>query len=105
DARFSAVHEQIQAETGGSGRRRIGSADYQARGVLYLPEEARFQRLLNLTEGDNIGEALRLAMHAIEEHNPELRDVLPKTYGRLDNRTLIELLRLLSTIPMDIEGD
>ena len=105
DARFSAVHEQLQAERGGSRRRGIEPIDYQARGVLYLPEEARFQRLLNLTEGDNIGEELRRAMHAIEEHNPELRDVLPKTYGRLDNRTLIELLRLLSTIPMDIEGD
>ena len=106
DARFSAVHEEIQADQGSSRRRRtVGPADYHARGVLYLPEQARFQRLLDLTEGDNIGEELREAMHAIEEHNPELRDVLPKTYGRLENRTLVELLRLLSTIPMDIEGD
>ncbi|MEZ4522995.1 MAG: type I restriction-modification system subunit M N-terminal domain-containing protein [Thermomicrobiales bacterium] len=41
DARFSAVHEQIQAEQDGSSRRRrtVGPADYHARGVLYLPEE------------------------------------------------------------------
>src|ERR1019366_4670531 len=34
-----------------------------------------------------------------------LKDVLPKSYNRLDNRTLVELLKLLSSIPMDIEGD
>jgi type I restriction enzyme M protein len=44
-------------------------------------------------------------MRAIEEHNPDLRDVLPKTYGRLENATLTELLRLMNSIPMDIEGD
>jgi type I restriction enzyme M protein len=38
-----------------TGRRKIGKADYQAQGVLYLPEESRFSYPLNLPEGTNIG--------------------------------------------------
>src|SRR4029077_11867876 len=44
-------------------------------------------------------------MKAIEAENEELRDVLPKTYMRLHNDTLIALLKTFSEIPMDIEGD
>jgi type I restriction enzyme M protein len=44
-------------------------------------------------------------MRAIEAENRQLDGVLPKTYSRLDKRTLIELLRAMAQIPMDIEGD
>src|SRR5439155_20497590 len=88
-----------------TGRRTIGRADYQARGVLYLPEVARFSNLQQLPEGADIGRAISDAMRAIEADNEELRDVLPKTYNMLDNRTLVELLRTFARIPMDMEGD
>ncbi|MBM2849397.1 MAG: Site-specific DNA-methyltransferase (adenine-specific) [Anaerolineales bacterium] len=46
-----------------SGRRRtVGKTDYQARGVLFLPPEARFSTLLDLPEGANIGKAINEAM-------------------------------------------
>ena len=44
-------------------------------------------------------------MKAIEAENEELKDILPKTYKRLENSTLIELLGILGSISMDIEGD
>ena len=69
--------------------------EYQARGVLYVPEAARFSNLLKLPEGANVGQAISDAMKAIEAENEDLKDVLPKTYNRLDNATLVELLRLL----------
>jgi len=40
DHRFSAA-EQTLGKASASGRRRIGKTDYQARGVLYLPDAAR----------------------------------------------------------------
>ena len=83
----------------------IGKIDYQARGVLYLPETARFSRLLAQPEGADIGGAINDAMRAIEAENEALRDVLPKTYNRLDNRTLFALLKNFNSVPMDIEGD
>src|SRR5690606_23357577 len=34
-----------------------------------------------------------------------LRGILPKTYTKLDNKTLFGLLKTFSEIPMDVEGD
>ncbi len=78
---------------------------YQARGAFYLPDNARFQYLLNLPEGENIGQAITDAMKAIEAENAQVNGVLPKTYNRLEKSTLFELLRIMEQIPMDIEGD
>ena len=77
--------------------------DYQAEGVLYLHEEARFSYLQSLTEGANLGHFITNAMIMVEEHNPELRGVLPRGYNGLPNATLVELLRLLA--PLDLQGD
>ena len=103
DYKFTQAQPQIQKKT--TGRRTIGKADYQQIGVLFIPESARFSTLLNMPEGENIGKAITDAMKAIEAENTELKDILPKTYNRLDNPTLIELLKTLNSIPMDIEGD
>ncbi|MHC4322476.1 MAG: type I restriction-modification system subunit M, partial [Planctomycetota bacterium] len=103
DQKFSAAEKEMTGKS--TGRRKIGKIDYQARGVLYLPDEARFKNLLNLPEGEDIGSAVNEAMKAVEAKNTDLRDVLPKTYNHLDNPTLIELLKTMSSIPMDIEGD
>src|SRR5689334_15037697 len=81
----------------------LEATDYQAEGVIYLPESARFSSLLQLTEGDNVGKALNEAMLLIEGGNPELKGVLPRSYNRLPNATLVELLRLLN--PLDLSGD
>jgi type I restriction enzyme M protein len=103
DSKFEAARAEIEGTS--SGRRRIGKTDYQARGVLYLPEESRFSQLLQLTGSDDVGKAINDAMRAIESENEELRDVLPKTYNRLENRTLSSLLKTFNSIPMDVEGD
>lgn len=104
-----AEHKFVLAEKelskGGSSRRRIGKADYQAKGVLFIPEKARFAYLLNLPEGADIGKAVNDAMKAIESENEDLRDVLPKTYNALEKNLLISLLKNFSSIPMTIEGD
>ncbi len=103
DHKFTAAQKELEGK--GTGRRQIGKSDYQAKGVLYLPEAARFQKLLQKPEGANIGQAINDAMRAIEGENPDLKDVLPKTYNRLENSSLVELLKIMASIPMDIEGD
>src|SRR5438105_1577759 len=74
-----ADHKFCQAQATltrqGSGRRTMGKADYQARGVLYLPESARFSKLLDLPEGADIGKAINDAMKAIEADNDDLKGV------------------------------
>lgn len=103
DHKFSEAEKKLSKS--GSGRRKIGKTDYQAQGVLYLPESARFAKLLSLPEGTDIGKAINEAMKAIEAENEELRDVLPKTYALLEKTLLISLLKNFSAIPMEIEGD
>ena len=44
-------------------------------------------------------------MRAIEDENDDLKDVLPKTYNRMDNSVLVTLLKTFNSIPMEIEGD
>jgi type I restriction enzyme M protein len=118
DSRFTAIRKLLQAERANAAG--VAPADpaapapveaplprgqvvldfdkleYQARGVLYVPEAARFSNLLKLPEGADVAGAISDAMKAIEAENEDLKDVLPKTYNRLDTATLVELLRLLA---------
>lgn len=105
DAKFTAVEPEMVPAAGSRRRRAIGPTDYHAKGVLYVPEKARFQSVLELPEGAAIGEAVNEAMRAIETDNPDLADVLPKTYHILDNRTLSAVLKDIASIPMDKGGD
>lgn len=101
ERRFMEVGETLK--DGGGGRRTVGKTAYQAQGVVYLPEDARFSHLLKLPEGENLGKAINDAMAAIEEDNEELRGVLPRTFQRIPNSVLVEMLKLLA--PLEIGGD
>ena len=108
DHKFAEATKELSARTPTGTRRRsktISKEDYQAHGVPYLTEEARFQYLAELPESENIARAITNAMQAIEANNEQLDDVLPKTYNRLEKPVLIELLRMMKEISMDIEGD
>ncbi len=105
DHKFHQVREEITSESSGSRILQINERTlFQARGAFYLPENARFEHLLNLPESENIAQAVTDAMKAIEAENQQLEGVLPKTYNRLEKSTLIELLRIMEQIPQ-IEGD
>ena len=44
DHKFALAEKKLAQQ--GSGRRKVGKTDYQAQGVLFLPDEARFAHLL-----------------------------------------------------------
>ncbi|MCY4163616.1 MAG: class I SAM-dependent DNA methyltransferase [bacterium] len=102
DQRFTHAAETMGS---GSARRTIGADDYQAAGALYLPNESRFDALLNLPESADVGQAVNKAMVGVEAHNPDLQGVLPKDYSRIPDNILVELLRELRPLPEVIEGD
>jgi type I restriction enzyme M protein len=103
DHRFTQAEKELAGK--GSGRRTISKEDYQAKGVMFLPPTARFSHLLSLPEGDNIGKAINDAMKAIEAENEDLKGVLPKTYNKIENATLVSLLKNFAAVPVDAEGD
>lgn len=88
-----------------SRERPISREDYQEKGALYVPEEARFSYLLSLSEDTDLGKKVNDAMKAIEEQNTDLSGILPKNYQNLDNNSIISLLKNFNQIPNDIEGD
>lgn len=103
EQRFEIVREEVLA---GAGRRhQPGPEDYQARGVLYLADEARLSTIRDAPESSDFGELLNDAMEAIERDNRELAGVLPKVYARLGKSTLVELMRLLAPLTEMVEGD
>jgi len=103
DHRFTQAEAELAGQA--TGRRTVGKADYQAQRVMYLSDKARFSHLVRLPEGADIGGAINDAMRAVEADNDGLKDVLPKTYNRFENQTLVALLKNFNSIPMDIEGD
>jgi type I restriction enzyme M protein len=110
DAKFAARRAQLARSTiGRRGTRVDEPSAYHAEGVLYLPEEARFEQLLEFPEGgrkgQSLGKAIDQAMRSIERSNPQLSGVLPRTYQSFNARLLKALLKTFSTIPVDLEGD
>lgn len=70
DYKFALVEQELAGRS--SRRRTVGKTDYQAKGALFLPDEARFDYLLNLPEAADIGGAINAAMKAIADENEEL---------------------------------
>jgi type I restriction enzyme M protein len=101
EAKFEAVHAELAPKY--SGRLKASPADYQARGAVFLPENARFSKLLSLPGTADLGAELNVAMKGIAETNPDLAGVLPQGYQGLPNSVLQELLRVLA--PLKIDGD
>ena len=107
DARFMPRWNALK-EAGGSERRPSREEDpnaYQSEGLLYLPPGSRYQELLELPEGADVGARLNEAMGLIEQHNSKLAGVLPRTYGSFSPQLLKELLKRISEIPTDLEFD
>ncbi|HEX6782098.1 MAG TPA: class I SAM-dependent DNA methyltransferase [Solirubrobacterales bacterium] len=103
DTRFEAAHGRIESKR--TSRRDVGPSDYQAEGLIYLAPQARFTSLLDLPEGSNLGKAVNEAMRMVEEHNPDLKGILPRTYTAIPNDTIASLLRHINSFTKDLEGD
>ena len=107
EVRFAAL--RVNLETTDTSTRRGSRVDdptaYQAESVLYLSPEARFDYLLTLPESADIGAKVNAAMRDIEQHNPMLAGVLPKTFNLFTSTLLKELLKKVSEIPALLDFD
>lgn len=105
--RFKRADAQIEAERAKIEGRKPPKApqDYTAKGAMYLPENARYDYLLNLPESANLGKEVNEAMEAIAKQNPSLAGVLPDTYTELGNDLLASVVRIFNNPALDEEGD
>lgn len=70
--------------------------DFKTKSAIYLPEEARYDYLLNLPDNTDMGQAINRAMELIESQSTQLKGILPKNYTILQNDLLRELLRIFN---------
>ena len=91
------------------GTRPIEKHDFRDAKALYLPENARWEIIINQPESIDIGEYVNDAMKSIEKENPSLEGVLPNTYQLFEKDLLFRVLRVfndpaLENIPGDAFG-
>ena len=84
----------------------IEPSDFAAKSALYLPREAQFDYLVNLSDDQPLGEAVNRAMALVEEQSEQLTGILPKSYTMFSDELLRELLRIFNNKTLDeIGGD
>lgn len=74
----------------------VEAADFKTKSAIFLPEEARYDYLLNLPDNTDMGQAINHAMELIEDQSAQLKGILPKNYTILQNDLLRELLRIFN---------
>src|SRR6266536_2444668 len=96
--RFEAATRQIQADqaAGRMPKRPAIAADYLKRRALWLPEKARYDAILAVPKGADLGAALVEAMNEIERAFPPLLGVLPKEFSIFERTVLEDLLRIFN---------
>lgn len=81
--------------------------EYLAENVFFVPSNARWSHLHDNAKLPSIGEIIDEAMEAIEKENKELKNVLPKVYGKanLDKASLGQLIDLISNADLQAENE
>lgn len=102
--KFVEIEEKLKKQFEGRDRP-VRKIDYQREGVVFLPEKAQFSYLLSLPERAGIGGKIDEAINLIESENIELRDVLPRNYNSIDDRVLVNLLKIFHKIPIELDRD
>jgi len=74
----------------------VEADDFKTKSAIYLPEEARYDYLLNLPDNTDMGQAINRAMELIESQSAQLNGILPKNYTLLQNDLLRDLLRIFN---------
>ena len=93
--RFYSALEAIEEDkaVGRMPNRPLVEADFTRRRALMLPEEARYDVLLQMPKDGNLGSSVNAAMEAMEDHFPPLAGQLPKDYERFEDDVLEEMMR------------
>ena len=101
---FNELYEKLEAEQYSDPEDRD---EYLAENVFFVPAIARWSHIHNSAKLPSIGETIDEAMEAIEKENKELKNVLPKVYGKanLDKASLGQLIDLISNTELQAENE
>lgn len=101
---FNELYEKLEADEYSDPEDRD---EYLAENVFFVPEVARWSHIHNSAKLPSIGEIIDQAMEAVEKENKELKNVLPKVYGKenLDKASLGQLIDLISNTELQAENE
>ena len=101
---FSELYEKLETDQYSDPEDRD---EYLAENVFFVPSNARWSHLHDNAKLPSIGEIIDEAMEAIEKENKELKNVLPKVYGKanLDKASLGQLIDLISNTELQAENE
>jgi type I restriction enzyme M protein len=101
---FNELYEKLEADEYSDPEDRD---EYLAENVFFVPSNARWSHLHDNAKLPSIGEIIDEAMEAIEKENKELKNVLPKVYGKanLDKASLGQLIDLISNTELQAENE
>src|SRR5215472_899674 len=97
--RFAAAQAQIEADqaAGKMPKRKVLPADYVRRRALWLPENARYDWIMDeASSGGDLPKLVVAAMNAIEKDFEPLAGILPKDYGIFESKVLEDLMRVFN---------
>ena len=98
DNRFKAYLPDIEADippqVPPAQREALIKLGFQGKAAIYLPEAARFDRIVSLPQGAKVGEIIDAAMDAVEAEYPVLSGALPRGYAAFEPDLLAELVKI-----------
>lgn len=101
---FQKLHDKLSQDSFSDSEDRD---EYIAENCFFVPREARWAELQAKAKLPDIGVYLDDAMSAIEKENRDLKNVLPKVYGKanLDKASLGQLIDVISDIELHAHGE
>jgi type I restriction enzyme M protein len=98
DNRFKAYLPDIEADIHpkmpDAQREKLIRLGFQGKAAIYLPEKARFDRIVSLPQGANVGDAIDHAMDVIEAEYEVLKGALPRGYTAFEPELLADLVKI-----------
>lgn len=98
DNRFKAYLPEIEADIHpkmpDTQREKLIRLGFQGKAAIYLPEKARFDCIVSLPQGANVGEAIDTAMDVIEAEYEVLKGALPRGYTAFEPDLLADLVKI-----------
>lgn len=98
DNRFAAylpgIEADIPARVPAAQREQLIKLGFQGKAAIYLPDDARFERIASLPAGADVGAAIDHAMDVIEAEYDVLAGALPRGYTAFETDLLADLVKI-----------
>lgn len=93
-AYLPAIEADIPPQVPAVQREALIKLGFQGKAAIYLPEAARFDRIVSLPQGAKVGEIIDAAMDAVEVEYPVLSGALPRGYAAFEPDLLADLVKI-----------